>query len=140
MNEYLYNKRVRNAPIRRRLDRRFVSWVMVSACVGAVVASGFVYSARCHFEAVAIGYETQLRREELAEQEERRRQLELERVKATAPEEIEHRARRMGLRAPEQVVRTAKVGAPSPKQVVRTAKAVAPSPEHVVRTTKVGAP
>ena len=110
--QYFYNKRTRNAPIRRRLDRRFVSWVMVSACVGAVVASGFVYSARCHFEAVALGYETQQRRAELAEQEERRRQLELERVMASAPEEIESRARRIGLRSPEHFIRTTKAVTP----------------------------
>jgi coenzyme F420-reducing hydrogenase delta subunit len=109
MAEYFYNKRVRNAPIRRRLDRRFVSWVMVSACVGAVVASGFVYSARCHFEAVSLGYETEQRRAELVEQEERRRQLEFERVKASAPEEIEQRARRLGLREPEPAVRQREV-------------------------------
>lgn len=95
--QYHYTKRVQNAPIRRRLDRRFVSWVLVSACVGTIVAFGFVYSARCHFEAVALGYETQTRRAELEQHEERRRQLELERVRASAPEEIEQRAKRLGL-------------------------------------------
>ena len=108
--QYFYNKRVHNAPIRRRLDRRFVSWVMISACVGSVIAFGFVYSARCHFEAVALGYETQQWRTQLAEQEERRQQLELERVKANAPEEIEQRARRLGLREPEPAMRQREVG------------------------------
>jgi hypothetical protein len=98
---YFYNKRVRNAPIRRRLDRRFLSWVMVSACVGTGVAFAFVYSARCHFEAVALGYETQQRREELDHYEERRHQLELERARSLSPEELEQRARRIGLREPE---------------------------------------
>jgi hypothetical protein len=105
---YFYNKRVRNAPIRRRLDRRFLSWVMVSASVGAVVASGFVYSARCHFEAVELGYETQQRREELARREEQRRQLELELARTLSPDELERRARRIGLRAPEPPARDEK--------------------------------
>jgi hypothetical protein len=98
---YFYNQRVRNAPIRRRLDRRFLSWVMLSACVGATVASGFVYSARCHFEAVALGYETQQRREDLDRLAERRRQLELDRARTLSPGDLEQRARRLGLQAPE---------------------------------------
>jgi hypothetical protein len=97
---YFYNQRVRNAPIRRRLDRRFLSWVMVSAFVGTVVAFGFVYSARCHFEAIALGYETEQRRTELERYEERRRQLELERERTLSPEELEQRARRLGLCRP----------------------------------------
>ena len=104
---YFYNQRVRNAPIRRRLDSRFLSWVLVSACIGTVVAFGFVYSARCHFEAVALGYETQQRREELERTAERRRQLELERARTLAPDDIEHRARRIGLRDPEPATKSA---------------------------------
>lgn len=98
---YIYNKRIRNAPIRRRLDRRFVSWVMISATIGTFVASGFVFSARCHFEAVALGYETQQKRVLIEEHEKERRQLEHERSKALSPEELEQRARKLGLRAPE---------------------------------------
>ena len=82
---YIYNKRIRNAPIRRRLDRRFVSWVMISATIGTFVASGFVFSARCHFEAVALGYETQQKRVLIEEHEKERRQLEHERSKALSP-------------------------------------------------------
>ena len=104
---YIYNQRVRNAPIRRRLDRRFLSWVLVSACVGTAVAFGFVYSARCHFEAVALGYETQERREELERSSERRRQLELERSRTLAPDDLEHRARRIGMRDPEPPMKSA---------------------------------
>lgn len=98
---YYYNQRIRNAPIRRRLDRRFISWVMVSACAGAIVTFWFVFSAQCHFEAVALGYETQQRREQIEQQLEARRQLELERTRALSPEELEERARRIGLRNPE---------------------------------------
>lgn len=105
--QYFYNTRVCNAPIRRRLDRRFLSWVMVSAFVGTVVAFGFVYSARCHFEAVALGYETQQRREELERNAERRRQLEVERSRTLAPNDLEHRARRLGLCDPEPADKSA---------------------------------
>jgi hypothetical protein len=102
-DRYYYNKRIQNAPIRRRLDRRFVSWVMLSACIGAVVAAFFVYSARCHFEAVALGYETQQRRTEIDQRQEERRRLELERTRALSPEELESRARRIGLTEPNLV-------------------------------------
>ena len=98
---YIYNKRIRNSHIRRRLDRRFVSWVMIGATIGTVIASGFVFSARCHFEAVALGYETQQQRVLIEEHEKERRQLELERARALSPEELEQRARRIGLRSPE---------------------------------------
>jgi hypothetical protein len=98
---YIYHKQVRNAPIRRRLDRRFVSWVLVSACVGTVVAAGFVYAARCHFEAVALGYQTQELKREIGRAAEQRRALEADRAAASSPEELEGRARRLGLRQPE---------------------------------------
>ena len=99
---YIYNKRIRNAPIRRRLDRRFVSWVMICATIGTFVASGFVFSARCHFEAVALGYETQQKRVLIEEHEKDRRQLEMERSRALSPDELQQRARKLGLRDPEQ--------------------------------------
>jgi hypothetical protein len=98
---YYYDKKICNAPIRRRLDRRFISWVMTSACVGTMVAFGFVFSARCHFDAVALGYETEQRRTELEQKLEERRQLELERSRVLSPEELEARARRIGLREPD---------------------------------------
>jgi hypothetical protein len=122
---YFYNQRVRNAPIRRRLDSRFLSWVLVSACIGTVVAFGFVYSARCHFEAVALGYETQQRREELERSAERRRQLELERSRTLAPEDLEHRARRIGLRDPEPVAKSAGDDKSAKKPAARRVQAVA---------------
>ena len=115
---YYYDKKIHNAPIRRRLDRRFTSWVMTSACVGAMVAFGFVYSARCHFDAVALGYETQQRRTEVEEKLEQRRQLELERSRALSPEELELRARRIGLREPDMTP-------PEPKLVYETYGAAA---------------
>lgn len=110
---YFYNQRVRNAPIRRRLDRRFLTWVMVAACTGAFVACGFVYSARCHFQAVALGYQTQENRELLDKLAERRRQLELERSRSLSPDQLETRARRLGLREPEAPVAAAATTTPT---------------------------
>lgn len=98
---YIYNKSIRNAPIRRRLDRRFVSWVMAAAFVGAVLTAGFVYSARCQVEAVSLGYETQQRRAELEKASEERRRLELERERESSPALLEKRARKIGLSLPE---------------------------------------
>jgi hypothetical protein len=74
---------------------------MICATIGTIVATGFVFSARCHFEAVALGYETQQKRVLIEEHEKERRQLEMERSKALSPEELEQRARKIGLRAPE---------------------------------------
>ena len=98
---YIYNKKIRNAPIRRRLDHRFVSWVMVAALVGSVVASGFVYSARCQVEAMTLGYETQQRRTELEQIAEQQRALELERERECAPAQLEKRALKIGLKTPD---------------------------------------
>ncbi len=125
--QYYYNKRIHNAPIRRRLDRRFVSWVMIAACIGAVIASGFVFSAKCHFEAVALGYLTQQQRTALDEQTERRRQLELERARALAPEELEQRARRVGLRNPEPLVPQAESAANGGRPAAATSNGAAAS-------------
>ena len=100
---YVYNQKVRNAPIRRRLDHRFLTRVMVAACLGSMLTFGYVYSARCHFSVIELGYQTQRRRAELEQHSEQRRVLELERARARAPEQIERRARRLGLRAPARV-------------------------------------
>jgi hypothetical protein len=97
---YIYNKAVANAPIRRRLDRRFVRWVVAAAATGSLVAFSYVYSARCHFEAIALGYETQQMRVELERRVEEQRKLELERERERSPDQLERRARRLGLSMP----------------------------------------
>lgn len=106
-HQYIYNKKVQNATIRRRLDHRFVRWVFAAAVVGSSVAFAYVYSARCHFEAVTLGYETQQIRADLAKSVEERRQLELDRQRELAPEQLEKRARKLGLCAPQFAVATA---------------------------------
>jgi hypothetical protein len=98
---YMYNKQIRNAPIRRRLDHRFITWVMVAACLGGVLTFGFVYSARCQVEAMALGYETQERRAELERAAEHRRMLELELQRESSPALLEKRARKLGLCLPD---------------------------------------
>jgi hypothetical protein len=98
---YIYSRQITNAPIRRRLDHRFVRWVMSAAVVGSLVAFSYVYSARCHFEAIALGYETQQKRAELERRVEERQQLELEREREISPGQLERRARRLGLAIPQ---------------------------------------
>ena len=113
--QYIYHKKVRNAPIRRKLDRRFVRWVMAASFVGSIVAFGYVYSARCHFEAISLGYATQEMRVEIEQQTEQRRQLEVERERELAPDKLEQRARRIGLCTPQYAVGA--VVEPGPLQV-----------------------
>ena len=98
---YMYNKQIRNAPVRRKLDRRFVSWGMVAACLGAVLTLGFVYSAMCQVEAMTLGYQTEERRAELEKASEHRRLLELELERESSPAVVEKRARKLGLSLPE---------------------------------------
>jgi hypothetical protein len=114
---YIYSKKVSNAPIRRRMDHRFVRWVMAAALVGSVVAFSYVYSARCHFEAIALGYETQARRAEIDRHTEERRRLEFERQRELAPEQLERRARRLGLSTPQY---SAAATEPQPQAQPRT--------------------
>jgi hypothetical protein len=98
---YIYDKKIANAPIRRRLDHRFVRWVLSAAVAGSLVAFSYVYSARCHFEAIALGYETQQKRVELEQRVEEQRKLELARERELAPEQLEQRARRLGMTPPQ---------------------------------------
>jgi len=104
---YIYNKSISNAPIRRRMDHRFVRWVMAAAVVGSLVAFSYVYSARCHFEVIALGYETQEKRAEIERHAEERRRLEFERQRELAPEQLEKRARKLGLSTPQYSAATA---------------------------------
>jgi hypothetical protein len=116
---YIYSKKIANAPIRRRLDHRFIRWVMSGAVVGSLVAFSYVYSARCHFEAIALGYETQQKREELARHIDERRKLEIERQTELAPEQLERRARRLGLSTPQYSTPTATEPKPQAEPHVR---------------------
>jgi hypothetical protein len=118
---YIYSKKIANAPIRRRLDHRFIRWVLSAAVVGSLVAFSYVYSARCHFEAIALGYETQQKREELERRIEERRKLEIERQRELAPEQLERRARRLGLSTRQYQATTATEPTPQAEPRARQA-------------------
>ena len=132
---YYYNQQVRNASIRRKLDRRFISWVMICACFGAAITTGFVYSARCHFEAVALGYETQKQRQEIEQRMEQRRKLELDRTMALSPEELEQRARHIGMRNPD--LPSSASPSPSPNLASRAKSDEKTAPVRVQRVRAV---
>jgi len=59
-------------------------------------------SARQHFEAISVGYQSEELRRQSAQLEERLRQLELEYARASSPVEIEKRAQKLGLERPER--------------------------------------
>jgi hypothetical protein len=77
------------------------AWLGVVAVAGALLSCGFVISARQHFEAIAIGYQSEQLRRQAAQLEEKQRQLELEYARASSPVEIERRAQKMGLEHPQ---------------------------------------
>jgi hypothetical protein len=69
---------------------------------GALLSCGFVISARQHFEAISVGYQSEEMRRQSAQLEERLRQLELEYARASSPVEIERRAQKLGLERPDK--------------------------------------
>ena len=88
---------VNNSRVTRPVSRRVFAWLATIAIVGSIVSTGFVISARQHFEAVTIGYQSEQLRQQSSELDERLRKLELERAKASAPGELERRAKALGL-------------------------------------------
>lgn len=93
-------KRIRNSRVARPVSTRVFSWLTVIAAAGALISCGFIMSAGQHFEAVRIGYQSEELRRQAAELEDKKRQLELERARASSPLEMERRAKRLGLRRP----------------------------------------
>lgn len=93
-------KPIPNSGVARPVNTRVFVWLGVMLVVGALIASGFVISARNHVESVSLGYETEELRREAARLDERLRQLELELARASSPVEIEKRATKLGLRRP----------------------------------------
>ena len=75
----------RNTRVRRERDVRALSRLVLLLCCGLVLAFGFVFAARQHFEAIQFGYQSESLRNErqqlLAEQQ----QLLLEKEQVSAP-------------------------------------------------------
>ena len=95
-------KQISNVPVARPVSSRVVSWVAAIVIAGALLSCGFVISARQHFAAVSVGYQSEDLRRQASQLEERLRQLELEYSRASSPLEIERRAKKLGLERPDK--------------------------------------
>jgi hypothetical protein len=100
-NRFFLDKQIQNAQVARPVSGRVFAWLGVIAVAGALLSSGFVISARQHFEAISIGYQSEHLRRQAAQLEEKLRQLELEYARASSPVEIERRAHKIGLEQPQ---------------------------------------
>lgn len=100
-NRFFPEKQIRNARVARPVSRRVFIWLAVIAVAGTVLSSGFVISARQHFEALSTGYQSEQLRREASKLDEKRRQLEIEHARLTSPVEIERRAHKIGLERPQ---------------------------------------
>lgn len=96
------HKQISNVPVARPVSPRVMGWLAAIVVAGALLSCGFVMSARQHFAAVSVGYQSQEFRRQSAQLEDRLRQLELEYSRASSPGEIERRAQKMGLGRPDK--------------------------------------
>jgi hypothetical protein len=97
-----FAKRICNNHVERPISSRAFAWLAIIATIGAIISFGFVMGARQHFEAVALGYQTEQLRQQAQSLEIRKRQVELERARLASPIEIQKRALEMGLRPAQQ--------------------------------------
>jgi hypothetical protein len=100
-SRFFPDKQIQNAKVARPVSGRVFTWLGVVAMAGALLSCGFVISARQHFEAISVGYQSEQLRRQAAQLEEKQRQLELEYARASSPVEIERRAHKMGLEQPQ---------------------------------------
>lgn len=100
-NRFFLDKQIHNAQVARPVSGRVFAWLGIIAVAGALLSCGFVISARQHFEAISVGYQSEQLRRQAAQLEEKQRQLELEYARASSPVEIERRAQKMGLEHPQ---------------------------------------
>lgn len=101
-DRFFPEKRISNVPVARPVSSRVMGWLAAIGVAGALLSCGFVISARQHFEAISIGYQSEELRRRAAQLEERLRQLELEYSRASSPLEIERRAHKLGLERPDK--------------------------------------
>lgn len=96
------DKRISNEAVARPVSSRVMGWLVAIVVAGALLSCGFVISARQHFEAISVGYQSEEMRRQSAQLEERLRQLELEYARVSSPVEIERRAQKLGLERPDK--------------------------------------
>jgi len=118
-DRFFPDKRIENAPVARPVSRRVLGWLGVVAVAGGLLAGGFIISARQHFEAISIGYQSEEMRRQSAQLEERLRQLELEYSRVSSPVEIERRAQKLGLERPDKKTTGASDAAANSKEKAR---------------------
>lgn len=99
-NRFYPEKQIRNSQVARPVSGRVFVWLTIITVAGTLLSCGFVISARQHFDALSIGYESEDLRRQAFQLEEKQRQLELEYARATSPIEIEKHARKIGLEQP----------------------------------------
>jgi hypothetical protein len=103
-DRFFPDKKITNETVARPVSSRVVGWIVAIGIAGALLSCGFVISARQHFEAISVGYQSEEMRRQSALLEERLRQLELEYARASSPVEIERRAQKLGLERPDKKV------------------------------------
>jgi len=101
-DRFFPEKQISNVPVARPVSSRVIGWLAAIGVAGALLSCGFVMSARQHFEAISIGYQSEELRRQSAQLEEKLRQLELDYARASSPAEIERRAQKLGLARPER--------------------------------------
>lgn len=101
-DRFFPEKQISNVPVPRPVSSRVMGWLAAIGVAGALLSCGFVISARQHFEAISVGYQSEELRRQSAQLEERLRQLELEYARASSPAEIERRAQKLGLERPDK--------------------------------------
>ena len=105
-DRFFPDKHIENAPVARPVSRRVLAWLGIVVVAGALLSCGFVISARQHFEAISLGYQSEELRQKSSQLEEQLRQLELEYARAASPVEIEKRAQKIGLERAEKTTET----------------------------------
>jgi hypothetical protein len=99
-SRFIPTKPIRNSSVKRPVSVRVFVWLAIFAVAGTLICSGFVISARQHFEAVSIGYKSEELRQQEAQLQEKVNRAELERSRIISPVEMEKRALKLGLVRP----------------------------------------
>jgi hypothetical protein len=101
-DRFFPEKQISNVPVARPVSSRVMGWLAAIGVAGALLSCGFIISARQHFEAISVGYQSEELRRQSNQLEERLRQLELDYARASSPVEIEKRAQKLGLERPDK--------------------------------------
>ena len=101
-DRFFPEKQISNESVARPVSSRVMGWLAAIGVAGALLSCGFVISARQHFEAISVGYQSEELRRQSTQLEEKLRQLELEYSRASSPAEIERRAQKLGLARPDK--------------------------------------